>query len=138
MSVQPIISVKAIAKNFGGVKAIRKMDIDLFPGEVNAVLGENGAGKSTLVNILAGNIRPDHGEILVHGVITEISNPRVSRALGISVVHQHPILYPDLTVLENIMLAEDPYKNKWGGIAWRRVKESAVEKNAQPGHSVAT
>ena len=74
MSVQPVISVKGIAKNFGGVKAIRRMDIDLFPGEVNAVLGENGAGKSTLVNILAGNIRPDHGEILVHGVITEISN----------------------------------------------------------------
>lgn len=128
MTAQAIISVKGIAKHFGGVRAIRKMDIDLFPGEVNVVLGENGAGKSTLVNILAGNIRPDHGEILVNGKSTEISNPRVSRSLGISVVHQHPILYPDLTVLENIMLAEDPYKNKWGGIAWRRVKESAVAK----------
>jgi rhamnose transport system ATP-binding protein len=128
MTVKPIISAKGIAKNFGGVKAIRKIDIELFPGEVNAVLGENGAGKSTLVNILAGNVRPDHGEIVVNGALTTIGNPRVARALGISVVHQHPILFPDLTVLENIMLAETPLKNKWGGIAWNRVKDRAISK----------
>lgn len=125
---QPVISVRNIAKHFGGVRAIQKIDIDLFPGEVHVVLGENGAGKSTLVNILAGNIRPDHGEIYINGVLIEITNPRVSRSLGISVVHQHPILFQNLSVLENIMLAEDPMRKKLGGINWRHVKARAKEK----------
>ncbi|MEU4374308.1 sugar ABC transporter ATP-binding protein [Pseudonocardia alni] len=101
----PVVEMSGVAKRFGGVVAVRHVDLELFPGEVHALLGENGAGKSTLVNMLAGVHRPDAGTIAVDGTEVTIPNPRVSRSLGISVVHQHPVTFPDLTVAENIMLA---------------------------------
>ena len=111
---EPFLRAFSIAKRFGGVQAIKSLDIDLFPGEVHALLGENGAGKSTLVNILAGVVQPDAGEISVRGSVVAIPSPRASRALGISVVHQHPVVFPDLSVAENIMFAAAPPRNRIG------------------------
>ena len=104
----PLVSVAGVSKRFGGVIAIKRTDITLYPGEVHALLGENGAGKSTLVNILAGIVQPDAGTLTVSGDAVTIHNPHAARALGISVVHQHPVVFPDLTVAENIMFAAAP------------------------------
>ncbi len=125
-SKELLVSVSGIVKRFGGVTALRNGNVDLYRGEVHALLGENGAGKSTLVNVLAGVFRPDAGVIRVKGVEVTIPNPRASRAMGISVVHQHPVLFPDLTVAENIMFAEAPPRNRAGLIDWK-----AVTRNAQ-------
>jgi rhamnose transport system ATP-binding protein len=120
-----LVSVSGLEKRYGGVTAIRNGSIDLYRGEVHALLGENGAGKSTLVNILAGIVRPDAGMIVVGGEEVSIPNPRQARALGISVVHQHPVVFPDLTVGENIMFSDAPPHNRLGLLSWKGVEANA-------------
>jgi rhamnose transport system ATP-binding protein len=122
----PLVQVRAAAKRFGGVIAIKSVDIDLRRGEVHALLGENGAGKSTLVNILAGVIQPDSGTITIHGQEERITSPRVSRALGISVVHQHPVVFPDLTVAENILFASEPPRTRFHTVDWKTGESRAL------------
>ncbi len=100
----PILEMKGITKRFPGVLANDHAEIELFPGEVLALLGENGAGKSTLMNILIGLYRPDEGEIYVRGERVEIHSPRDAAALGIGMVHQNFKLVPTMTVAENIIL----------------------------------
>ena len=81
------------------------------PGEIHALLGENGAGKSTLMNILYGMAVPDEGEILLDGTPVEIDGPNDAIRRGISMVHQHFMLVPVLTVAENILLGDEPMAN---------------------------
>ena len=69
---QPILTMRGISKSFGGLRAVSDVDLDLFPGEVLAIVGDNGAGKSTLIKILTGVYRPDSGEIFVEGRRREI------------------------------------------------------------------
>ncbi|WP_404437201.1 sugar ABC transporter ATP-binding protein [Microbacterium aerolatum] len=128
MHAEPLITCSGLSKRYGGVVAIKHADIELFPGEVHALLGENGAGKSTLVNILSGVVQPDTGSISVNGEPVVITNPRVSRALGISTVHQHPVVFPDLTVAENMMFAEDPPRTPVRTLDWKAVQQHAVQK----------
>lgn len=123
----PVVQLSGVAKRFGGVIAVRHADLALYPGEVHALLGENGAGKSTLVNMLAGVHRPDAGTICVDGTDVTIPNPRASRALGISVVHQHPVTFPDLTVAENIMLAGPAPRRRTRLLDWGSVRRHARE-----------
>jgi rhamnose transport system ATP-binding protein len=122
---RPLVQVSGVSKRFGGVVAIKRTDIDLYPGEVHALLGENGAGKSTLVNILAGVVQPDGGTITVNGTEVTIPNPRASRSLGISVVHQHPVVFPDLTVAENMMFAATPPRTPVGTLDLKAVQANA-------------
>ena len=100
----PILEMRGITKRFPGVLANDHVDLELYPGEVLALLGENGAGKSTLMNILVGLYRPDEGEIYVRGRRVEIHSPRDAAALGIGMVHQNFMLVPTMTVAENIIL----------------------------------
>jgi rhamnose transport system ATP-binding protein len=125
-SFLPFASVSGLAKRYGGVVALKHADIDLYPGEVHALLGENGAGKSTLVNILAGIVQPDAGTISARGEAVVINSPRTSRALGISVVHQHPVMFPDLTVAENIMFATFPPRTVARTLDWKAVRANAL------------
>jgi simple sugar transport system ATP-binding protein len=85
-----------------------RVDFDLRPGEVHALLGENGAGKSTLMSILYGLYSPTEGEILVGGEPVEIASPADAIDLGIGMVHQHFMLVPVMTVTENIVLGNEP------------------------------
>jgi len=100
----PILQMCGITKRFPGVLANDHSDLELFPGEVLALLGENGAGKSTLMNVLVGLYRPDEGEIYIRGKRVEIHSPRDSAALGVGMVHQNFMLVPTMTVAENIIL----------------------------------
>jgi simple sugar transport system ATP-binding protein len=100
----PILEMKGITKRFPNVVANEKVDVELYPGEVLALLGENGAGKSTLMNILAGLYRADEGEIYIRGRPVEINSPRDAMLLGIGMVHQNFMLVDTMTVAENIIL----------------------------------
>ncbi|MEQ9813804.1 MAG: ABC transporter ATP-binding protein [Azospirillaceae bacterium] len=112
----PLLSLVGVTKRFPGVVANDDVSLDVFPGEVHALLGENGAGKSTLISLLSGMQRPDAGYIEVHGAPRQILSPRHALELGIGTVYQHPTLVPTLTVLENLML----------GSAWTRRMDIAA------------
>jgi rhamnose transport system ATP-binding protein len=135
-AIDPLVSVRDVSKRFGGIVAISSTDIDLYPGEVHALLGENGAGKSTLVNILSGALQPDSGTVYVNGSPETISNPRAARALGISTVHQQPVVFPDLTVAENIMFSTAPPRTRVGTLRWSAVRDAASRKLARLGVSL--
>ncbi len=101
----PIIRLENITKRFPGVVALENVSLEIVPGEIHAIIGENGAGKSTLMNILAGDLQPDGGQIIFKGKPLVIPNPYVSQQLGISVVYQELALCPNLSVAENISLS---------------------------------
>jgi simple sugar transport system ATP-binding protein len=103
--------MRGITKRYPGVIANDKIDLDVRPGEIHALLGENGAGKTTLMNILYGLARPDEGEILLDGQPIQIAGPSDAIARGISMVHQHFMLVPVLTVAENILLGAETMAN---------------------------
>jgi ABC-type uncharacterized transport system ATPase subunit len=107
-SEAPALELRGITKRFGPVVANDRIDFDLRPGEVHALLGENGAGKSTLMSILYGLYSPDEGEIRVNGEPAEVDSPSRAIDLGIGMVHQHFMLVPVMTVTENIVLGEEP------------------------------
>ncbi len=109
--VIPVLSMRGITKRYPGVLANDAIDLDLRPGEIHALLGENGAGKSTLMNILYGLAVPDEGTILIDGQPVEILGPHDAIDRGISMVHQHFMLVPVLTVAENIVLGEETMAN---------------------------
>ncbi|ADK81872.1 ABC transporter ATP-binding protein [Sediminispirochaeta smaragdinae] len=100
----PILEMKGITKRFPGVVANDHVDLELYCGEVLALLGENGAGKSSLMNVLAGLYRPDEGEIYIRGKRVDIESPRDAMDLGIGMVHQNFMLVDTMTVAENIIL----------------------------------
>jgi len=103
---KPLLSARGITKVYpGGIVANDNVTLDIYRGEVLALLGENGAGKTTFVSILAGLQKPDDGEILFEGRRVEFSSPRDTMRLGIVLVQQHPKLIEAFTVLENIVLA---------------------------------
>ncbi len=93
-----------IVKRFPGVLANDHVDFDVKAGEIHALLGENGAGKSTLVRQLYGLYHPDEGTILINGKEVRFNSPKDSIASGIGMIHQHFMLVPDLTVVENVAL----------------------------------
>lgn len=102
------IELRGITKRFGKQVANDHIDLTLRRGEIHALLGENGAGKSTLMGVLFGMHTPDEGEILRDGVRVSIRTPNDAAALGIGMVHQHFKLVEVYTVLDNIMLGDEP------------------------------
>jgi ABC-type uncharacterized transport system ATPase subunit len=105
-----VLELRGITKSFPGVLANDHIDFELRRGEVHALLGENGAGKSTLMNILYGLYHPDEGEILINGQPIRIHSPKDAIERGIGMVHQHFMLIPVMTVVENIVLADEPIR----------------------------
>ncbi len=113
-----ILELHGITKRFPGVLANDQIDLDLREGEIHALLGENGAGKTTLMNILYGLYKPDEGEIRVNGEKIDIHSPRDAIACGIGMVHQHFMLVPVFTVVDNVMLGDEYVRG--GGFLDRR------------------
>ena len=107
----PALEMRGITKRYPGVVANDHIDLDVRPGEIHALLGENGAGKSTLMNVLYGLSRPDEGEILIDGQPAAIAGPADAIARGITMVHQHFMLVPILSVADNILLGEETMAN---------------------------
>lgn len=104
----PVVEMRTITVRFPGVIANDNVTLDVYPGEILALLGENGAGKTTLMNVLYGLYKPDEGEIRIHGQPVSIANPNDAIKLGIGMVHQHFMLIAPFTVAENIVLGVEP------------------------------
>lgn len=100
------LSVKGISKRFGAVRALTDVSFTVHAGEVVAVVGENGAGKSTLLRVLEGDHQPDAGSIRVAAERVQLRNPRLSRGLGIRLVHQEPEIVGGVSVAENLYIGE--------------------------------
>nr|ABY89700.1 MglA [Brucella neotomae] len=111
-SSQPVLRLSGISKNFGAVSALTDIDLEVFPGEVVALVGDNGAGKSTLVKTLAGVHQPTSGTIEFNGEKVVLSSPGVALDLGIATVFQDLALCENLDVVANIFLGREisPYR----------------------------
>ena len=107
---QPILTVRGVTKSFPGVRALKGVDLTIYPGEVHALVGENGAGKSTLMKILAGAQRPDGGEIKLDGKSVHFHSPHQARLAGIGIIYQELTIAPNLTVAGNVFLGSEETK----------------------------
>jgi D-xylose transport system ATP-binding protein len=106
-TTERLLSLRGITKRFGAVRALTAVDLDVYAGEVVAIVGDNGAGKSTLVKILAGVHPPDDGTISFGDVTTTIPTPADSRDLGIATVYQDLSLCDNLDVVSNLWLGRE-------------------------------
>ncbi len=100
-----VIEIRGISKRFGPTQALDDVSLGLLPGEIHALLGENGAGKSTLIKIMTGVEQPDAGEILVDGAPARIGSALEAQAFGIAAIYQEPMIFPDLSVAENVFVS---------------------------------
>ena len=107
--MERLLFMDHISKSFPGVKALDDVNIDIYPGEVHALVGENGAGKSTLMKILNGVYQPDKGNIFVNGEKQQITSTKIAQQLGISIVFQELIFVMQLA-LQTIFLLGDTRK----------------------------
>jgi ABC-type sugar transport system ATPase subunit len=109
----PYVSARGLSKRFMHVVALDEVDLDIFAGEILALVGDNGAGKSTLIKILSGVHQPDRGEISVGGRPTRLGDPQQARALGIATVFQDLALVDMRDVAANLFLGREPTKWRW-------------------------
>ncbi len=115
---------KNIGKSFSGVNVLRKVDFELKPGEVHALVGENGAGKSTFVKILSGVYTSSEGEIFLDNQKVQILNPIVAQKNGISLIHQEPQSFSHLSVAENIFMGHMD-GNNFSRVKWQNINKSS-------------
>ena len=120
---QPLLKMTNVSKSFPGVRALADVNLDLYPGEVLALLGENGAGKSTLIKILGGVHAPDTGSIEIDGQKIQIDSPTSSQDAGVGIIFQEFNLIPALTARENIFLGQENSAFSW--IATSQERETA-------------
>ena len=128
----PLLQMEQIEKQFPGVKALDKVDFDLYPGEVHVLLGENGAGKSTLVKILCGAQPMDSGRIKIDGRDVGVLTPQRAKDLGVAMVYQELTLIPALSVAENILINQLP-RGALGVVNWKEANERARQSLAALG-----
>lgn len=117
----PILALDGIGKSFPGVRALHGVSFDVMRGEVHALLGENGAGKSTLIKIMSGVHPPDAGTIRLDGRVARFAAPSEARRAGIATIYQELLLFPELTVAENIFIGHAP-RGRFGGLDWKRMR----------------
>ncbi|MFM9107109.1 MAG: sugar ABC transporter ATP-binding protein [Chloroflexota bacterium] len=115
----PVFEADHISKSFGGTQALADVSLTLFPGEIHALLGENGAGKSTLIKIMTGLQQPDAGELRIDGHQVRINSSQDAQRMGVAAIYQEPMIFPDLSVAENIFIGHTDR----GAIVDRRAME---------------
>lgn len=106
------------------MRALSSVSLELYPGQVTALVGENGAGKSTVVKILTGIYQPDHGEIRMDGKTIHLKTPEAAAHVGITAIHQETVLFDDLSVAENIFIGHAPL-TRFGLVDWRSMNNKA-------------
>ena len=134
----PVLIMENISKSYGGVHALRGVRFDLFAGEVHALIGQNGAGKSTLIKVLSGAISPDGGALAINSRPVTMSSPADALNQGIGTVYQDPLVYGELTVVENIFMGRE-IRDRLGNIdnraQVRRVDALLRDLDVDPGLS---
>ncbi|MGB9662980.1 MAG: sugar ABC transporter ATP-binding protein [Moorellaceae bacterium] len=123
---KPLVELRGISKAFQGIKVLDNINLDIYRGEVHALLGENGAGKSTLVKILSGVYTRDSGTIKFNGEPVDFRTPREAQERGISIIHQELSLIPDLSIAANIFLGRE-YTGRCGFLHESRMQAEAYE-----------
>jgi D-xylose transport system ATP-binding protein len=121
---EPLLKLRGINKSFGAVHVLQDVDFDVYPGRVNALVGDNGAGKSTLIKGIAGTQPFDSGEYIFEGHPVHVTNPKQANALGIEVVYQDLALCDNLDIVDNLFLGRELTK---GGL----LDEATMERRAQ-------
>ena len=116
------MTLEGVHKRFGATRALDDAGITLVSGEVHALVGENGAGKSTLIKVMTGIYQPDEGSITIDGVAAELTSSAEAQARGIVAIYQEPMIYPDLSVAENIFIG---HRNRGRLVHWRRMYDEA-------------
>lgn len=129
---EPLLTLTGLSKSFPGVKALADVSLELYPGEVTALIGENGAGKSTLVKSMTGIYQPDAGVIKICGNPVSLPSPHAAFELGITAIHQETVLFDELSVAENIFLGHAP-KTIFGTIDWGCLRQQARDVLAEMG-----
>lgn len=124
-SGEPLLRMRNIGKSFPGVRALNGARLDLWPGEVHVLFGENGAGKSTLINVIAGVLTPDEGEMHLFGEPLRLTSVQNARRHGIAAMFQEFSLAPHLTVAQNLVLGNEP--GRFGLINSRRARQIAEQ-----------
>lgn len=119
-----VLEMRAISKRFGATQALSGVSLQLRPGEVHALLGENGAGKSTLIKIMTGVQSPDSGEMLLDGQPIHLSSSQDAQRHGIAAMYQEPMIFPDLSVAENIFIG---HRNRGRIVDRRRMEKEGTE-----------
>ena len=99
-----VLHVADVHKSFGGLRALSDVDLNVEEGTIHAIIGPNGAGKSTLLNVCVGRIKPDSGHVVFNGEVLDNHTPDEINQLGVSRVFQTPEIFPDLTLLDNVMI----------------------------------
>jgi len=120
----PLTSASGVWMDFNGVDVLKDAAIELWGGEIHGIVGENGAGKSTLARIIGGVHVPRAGVIRVDGRPVHIPSPRAAMAMGIALIHQEPLIFPELSVAENIFIGRQPTRR--GAVDWRRMFSEAA------------
>jgi len=114
MTADPILQMRGIYKSFGGLRALIDVDLELYPGEILAIVGDNGAGKSTLIKVLTGVYQADRGEISIEGTPVQVRSRRDSIDAGIAAVYQNLGLVDSLPAPENVFLGVEPIRRILG------------------------
>lgn len=128
------VNMKGIKKSFGGVHALKHVDLEVEKGSIHALVGENGAGKSTLMKVISGIHQKDAGEMYIHGELVNFTNPKESQEGGVGIIHQELALSPDLTVAENIFLGDLGFGSAF--ISEKKLNQKAKEALDQLGFDI--
>jgi fructose transport system ATP-binding protein len=127
----PVLEARALAKYFGHVVGLAGVDLQLYRGEVLAIIGDNGAGKSTLIKCLTGAIIPDQGQIFVDGVEAHFKRPQDAREAGIETVYQTLALAPALDIASNLFLAREKRRSGPLGSVLRMLDTRGMRREAE-------
>jgi rhamnose transport system ATP-binding protein len=115
---EPVLAMRGISKRFGATRALEEASLELWPGQIHALVGENGAGKSTLIKVMTGIHQPDEGTILIDGEPVTIRSSAEAQRRGVAAIYQEPLVFPDLTVAENIFIG---HQSQGRIIHWRQM-----------------
>jgi ribose transport system ATP-binding protein len=125
------LQMRGICKSFGATRALDGVSLEVYPGEIHALIGENGAGKSTLMKILSGAATADAGQIWIDEHEFRPRDPSDGRAAGVAMIYQELSLAPHLSVMENILLGVEPAR--WGMLCWKSMRQLTHDALAQVG-----
>jgi fructose transport system ATP-binding protein len=129
-SVGSILEARGLVKRYGHVVALNGADLELYPHEILAIIGDNGAGKSTLIKTLSGALQPDEGEVRLDGEPVHFRSPRDARSAGIETVYQDLAVAPALDIAANIFLGRERRRRGPAGTVLRMLDKGAMRREA--------
>jgi ABC-type sugar transport system ATPase subunit len=136
--LQPLVELQHVAKSFGGIHAIKGIDLTIDRGQIVGLVGENGAGKSTIIKLLSGVYPPDQGSIKIDGHETRFASPRDALDAGITTIQQELTGFDHLSIAENMLMGEAWPRRKWGGVDWAALYAEAGRRLTEFGLSLDT